>query len=261
MEMTRIDSPAQPMRTVFTYGLYRSGKTHFAATFPRVAIFGSNREGGLETIWHMDPASFYEPNVRPQLYAVETPAEMLKHLNSDVLPQVALGKIQTVAIELSFYSDDLIRMKTDQGDNTWAKYQELEAHITQLDMRFKKIPNLRVCYNALAASADDKKMPSSVLMAGKALPRKMPALCDIVGYLRQEDKDGAHAEHVLHLTAFGSFPAGHRYGSKLPPILRNPTFRKLEDLHAGRATVDANGNVNAQLAVLPRPLLPPIGDK
>jgi hypothetical protein len=46
---------------------------------------------------------------------------------------------------------------------------------------------------------------------------------------------------VLHLTAYGQFPAGHRYGSRFPPMIRNPSFRLLEDVFAGRVTLDGEG--------------------
>ena len=256
--MTRVQlDNAIDFRTTFFAGAYRSGKTHLAATFPKPAILGSNREGGLVTVSHMDKAKWYEPNVAPLLFSVETPAECMAHLNADVLPLVASGKVKTIVVELSFYSDDLIRAATAGGDNTWQKYADLESHVIAMDARFKKIPGLHVVYTALAASEDDKKKPGGVVIAGRALPRKMPALCDIVGYLRQDDKDDV-TDHVLHLTAYGNFPAGHRYGSKLPRYVRNPTFRILEDLLAGRATCDADGNVTRGPALSG---LPPLGGK
>lgn len=253
--MTRLDINAfTEMRTSFLYGLYRSGKTHLAATFPRVAILGSNREGGLTTVAHMDRSAWYDPNVAPLLFAVESTPECLKHLNTDVLPLVAKGVVKTVALELSFYSDDMIRNAVAGGDVTWQKYADLEAHIVGLDDRLKKIPGVRVVYTSLAASSDDKKKPGGVLMAGRALPRKMPALCDVVGFMRQDDRDD-RTDHVLHLTAYGEVPAGHRFGNKLPRYVRNPTYRMLEALLHGKATCDNDGNVTmkelAALASLP----------
>jgi hypothetical protein len=249
--MTRLNLDAAiDFRTTFLYGAYRSGKTHLAATWPKPAILGSNREGGLLTVSHMDRQKWYEPGVAPLLFAVESPAEMLAHLNNDILPLAAKGTVKTVVIELSFYSDDLIRNAVASGDNTWQKYADLESHIIATDARLKKIPGLRVVYTALSATEDDKKKPSSVLMAGRALPRKMPALCDVVAYLHQED-EGDRTDHLLRLTAYGNFPAGHRYGGKLPRMVRNATYRQLEALLAGKATADDNGNVTMAAVSLP----------
>lgn len=254
--MTRLALDAGiSLRTCFYYGAYRSGKTHIAATYPRPAILGSNREGGLLTVAHMDRNTWYEPAIAPQLYAVENMGDLMGHLNKDILPQVHTGQVRTIVIELSFYSDDLIRAATLGGDQTWQKYADLEAHVIALDARMKKVPNLRVVYTALAASEDDKKKPSGVVMAGRALPRKMPALCDLVGYMRQDDTDST-TDHVLHLTAYGNFPAGHRFGDKLPRFIRNGNFRQLEALIQGYATVDVNGVVTIGDKRAPLPAIP-----
>lgn len=248
------------IRTSLWYGMYRAGKTRFCATFPRVAWFGSEREGGFETIRWMPPTDFYEPAYPPMTFGVNNPAEMLRDLNTIVMPLVQKGRIRTIVMELSFYSDDMIRERTLGGDNTWAKYGDLEAHVIHVDAMLKKVPGVRVAYNALAGSEDDKKKPGNVVIAGKALSRKMPALCDMIGYMRQEETDGK-VDHLIHTTAFGNFPAGHRYGDRLPPLLRNPTFRTLEALLTGKATCDALGNITmgAGLPSLPGlPGLPPL---
>lgn len=242
--MTRIDlhkaADQAFLQTSMVYGATRAGKTHFCATFPRVAWFGAEREGGYVTMATMDPAQLYEPAVPPQVYVVNNPAELMQHLNKDVMPQVATGKIKTIVLELSVYSDDMIRARGDE--QTWQKYADLEKHITFLDAQWKRVPGLRVCYNALALSEEDATKISGPLMAGKALPRKFPALQMFLGYMRQETK-GDVTDRVLHLAAHGNFAAGHRYGARLPRIVRNPTFRKLEALYQGRATADAEGNV------------------
>lgn len=243
--MTRIDLKQAAdqafMGTSMIYGATRAGKTHFCATFPKVAWFGSEREGGYVTMATMDPSALYEAHVPPQVYTVNTPAELMTHLNKEVMPQVLAGQIKTIVLELSVYSDDMIRARADEA--TWAKYADLEKHITFLDAQWKKVKGLRVCYNALALAEDDATKVSGPLMAGKALPRKFPALQMFLGYMRQETRADV-VDRVLHLNTHGNFAAGHRYGARLPRIVRNPTFRKLEALYHGRATVDADGNVN-----------------
>src|SRR6266850_810546 len=152
------------LRTSLWYGPYRSGKSHLCATFPRVAWFGAPREEGYITIQNMDPQNWYEPSRPPELYTVTSREELIGHLNKDVLPKVTRGEIQTIVFELSIYSDDLIRARAHE--NSWHKYQDLEAHLIHWDEAFKKVPNLRICYNALAASEDDPHKPGGILMAG-----------------------------------------------------------------------------------------------
>lgn len=240
-----LNDRSSALHTSLFYGVYRSGKTHLCCTFPRVAWLGAEREGGFETIRWMDPAHFYERDRPPQVYAVNTPADLILHWQRDIAPQVKAGNIKTIVAELSFYGDEMIRARASEA--TWHKYVDLEAHVTWLDAEWKKIPGLRVVYNTLAATEDDPKKPSAILMPGRQLSRKLPAGCDLVGYMRQEE-NGGEIDRVLHLQAHGNFPAGHRYATRLPPIIRNPTFKKIEACLHGAADIDANGNVTVKAA-------------
>ncbi len=233
------------IKTSFIEGAFRSGKTWFAGTFPRVAWLGSTREGGHVTLQFMDPSAFYEPNVPPQIYSVETKNEMLDHLHRDIVPQVKSGRIRTIALELTFYTDDIIR-NANPGDNGWEKYKMLEDHINWVDDFCKKLPpRTLIHYNTLAAAADDAKIPGGAVIAGRALAKKLPAIMNLIGYLRSKEakEKGATPERFLHLNVYGPFAAGHRYGNRLPNVVKNPTYRKLEDLLAGRAICDGDGNV------------------
>ena len=244
--MTRIDLTKPPqtlLRTSFVYGAYGAGKTDFCSTYPKVAWIGSNREGGAETMRWMDRSRWYEPNVAPDVYAVENMAQMLTHLNKDIMPKVQEGRIKTIVLELSFYTDDLIR-SAPEGAMGWTIYGDLEKHIIGKDEQWKRIPGLRIVYNAFANPEPDDKKPAGPLMAGKALARKLPAICDMIGYLRTEEVSGGQIDRILHLQPYSNFPARHRYGTRLPPFVRNPTYRMLEDLINGRAVADASGVVS-----------------
>lgn len=251
MKIDLTKPPETLFRTSFIYGAYRAGKTDFCATFPKVAWFGSAREGGAETIRWMNRDRWYDANTPPQVYAVENPAQLMQHLNNDVMPQVQKGIIKTIVLELSFYSDDMVRSMPSDADG-WTKYGDLEKHVVNMDERWKKIPGLRIVYNALASVEIDDKKPGGPLMAGKALARKLPAMCDCIGFLHTEDA-GAATDRILRLQTFGNWPAGHRYGARLPPFIRNPTYRQIEALLNGKATVDDRGVVTMNtLTALPK---------
>lgn len=228
-------------QSVLIYGASRSGKTHFCATFPQVAMICSRREKGYVTVQHMDRSKWYDQNIAPQIYVVDEIADLMGHLNRDIFPQVRAGRIKTICIELTFHADDVLRV-VDVPNNPWAKWQNLEEHVHNVDRMVKSVPGARVVYNTLAVPPDSEKGNAGVLIPGKALSKKLPALCDLAGYLRQEDAED-HTNRVLHLTAYGAYSPGHRYGDKLPPLIRNPTFRDLEDLLAGRASTDEEGRV------------------
>lgn len=231
-----------PLKTSIAYGPIRSGKTHFAATFPRVAWVGSQREGGWKTILNQDPSSFYEKNRRPLLFAVSDMNDLANHLRNDIMPRVNAGEVQTICLELTFYADDVIMScKGGQYDtNKFLKWDTLLEHIVNLDKACKQIPQLRIHYNAIARPTVNEKHPSGMLIPGQAAD-KIPAMADLIGYLRADDTGGT-LQRYLHLNPYGTFPAGHRYGNKLPAFLKNPTFRAIEGLLDGSLVIDAEGN-------------------
>ncbi len=245
--MPKIDADAPLtdgfMRSSIVYGVSRAGKSVFNATFPRPAIFCSEREGGYKSVQTMDRSLWYERNMKPIIFAVSSMKETMPYFK-EVEADIRRGRIQTVVLELSFYSDDVVKAAPTDEKNGWAKYKLLDDHISWLDAAIKRL-GVRVAYNALAVDPGDlaTKAPAGVQLAGKSLARKLPASTDLTGYLRTEDKGSGNVDRVLHLGAYGAYPAGHRYGSRLPTIVRNATYRKLEDLMAGRAHVDDEGNV------------------
>lgn len=250
-----------PFQSTLVYGASRSGKTHFCATFPQVAMLCSRREKGYVTVQYMDHAQWYDPKIAPQVYVVDEIGDLMGHLYKDIMPQFQAGKLKTVCIELTFHADDVLR-SIDDEKNPWAKYANLETHVHNVDKLVKKIPGARVVYNTLALPDDAAKGTSGVLIPGKALAKKLPALCDLAGYMQAEDC-GDHVDRVLHLAAFGNFAPGHRYGTRLPAFIRNATYRDLDDLLHNRARVQEDGTVTreaAKLVSLPAGL-PPLGKK
>jgi hypothetical protein len=233
-----------PLQSCLIFGASRSGKTHLCSTWPQVAMLCSRREKGYITLQYMDKSKWYDPKVPPQVYVVDEIADLMGHLYKDVIPQLKVGKLRSVCIELTFHADDVLRSIDDEA-NPWAKYANLENHVHNLDKLVKKLPGVRVVYNTLALPNDDVKGTGGVLIPGKALAKKLPAMCDLAGYMQAED-NGDHVDRLIHLTAFGNFAAGHRYGDRLPPMVRNANFRDLEDLIHGRARVDADGIVTRE---------------
>jgi len=245
--MPKIDADApldgsNALRASLVYGPSRAGKTVFDATFPRPAIFCSAREGGYISVQTMDRDLWYEANRKPIIYAVNGIAETAPYFK-EVEAGVRKGQIKTIVIELTFYSQDVIRAAKKTTDDQWAVYRLLDEHIQWLDKAAKAL-GVRVAYNSLAADGDTAtKVPGGLLLPGKAVAKSLPASTDLTGYLHAEERANNKIDRVLHLAPHGVFPAGHRYGDKLPNIVRNPTFRKLEDLITGRAFADAEGNV------------------
>lgn len=247
-----IDPPQTPvLRTCLVVGDTRSGKTLLTGgTFPRPYWIGSEREDGHETLRWMDRSLWYERDRPPLVRAVSTIADVDWCLTKEAIPLVERGIVRTIVLELSFYSDDVIR--NSDGD-TRAKYGALEQHITLLDTRLKKIPGAIVAYNALP----DRRIPDVTLplVAGRAVGPRLPASVSVYAYLRTETDASGRLDRILHLAPYGTVACGHRFGGRLPSFLRNPTYRLMEEVIAGRLAVDVAGNV-----ILPTPLvLAPLG--
>lgn len=235
--------PRELLKTNLIFGPSGAGKTYLCASFPRVAMLGSRREEGLETVEWMDPHAWYEPTVKPLLFYVSDIGEMMTTLHNKVIPLVLKGVVRTICIELTFHADDAMRTMLVDDKNGWAKYANLENHIVNVDELVKKTPGLRVVYNTLALPEESAKGTSGVLIPGKALARKIPAMCSLTGYLHVEDGDDG-TERVLELSAYGNYSPRHRYNKRLPERIRwrgsACGYRDLEDLLLGRATVDDN---------------------
>ncbi len=234
------------IKTSLIFGPSGAGKTALCASFPRVAVLSSRREDGLETLGWMDPAMWYERNVKPVGFAVENITDLMLRLHKDIIPRVQSGQVRTICIELTFYADDVMRTMPVDDKNGWAKYANLEQHVVTVDELVKRVPGLRVVYNTLAQSEDNAKATSGVLIPGKALAKKIPAMVSLTGYLHAEEGNEG-TERVLELGAYGNYSPRHRYGNKLPRRVRwrGPAccFRDLEDLLQGKAKADDDGCV------------------
>lgn len=63
-----IKSASQWVR-VMAGGMPTSGKTHFAATFPKPLFISDEAEGGYKTLFGMDPDYWWDPKVVPEVWA------------------------------------------------------------------------------------------------------------------------------------------------------------------------------------------------
>jgi hypothetical protein len=242
-----IKKAAFPFSTFLVYGDSGAGKTRLVAGCPKAAWIGSHREDGWQTIAAMPSYAFYD-GTPPRVFPVKTIEEAWRDIDRVILPAVRAGKIKTVIAELTIHADDVMRLMDVDERNGWARYRGLEDYVQRLDLTFKHLPGVRVVYNTLALPEDKAGGTSGVLMPGKALARKIPAMCSVTAYMRQErTNDGV--DHVLHFAAYGNFSPRHRYSDRLPEVVRWRRservcqFRDLEDIYYGRAQVDTDGYV------------------
>ena len=85
--------------------VHNSGKTTWAATFPRPLFLSDVTEGGWDSIANMDDDQLFEPGVKPIVWGIEQMADMAL-ARSKALALIASGRIQSLVIDsLSFYCD------------------------------------------------------------------------------------------------------------------------------------------------------------
>lgn len=238
MPVTEIDMNVQlaPERiTVLAAGASRSGKTQFAATFPRPVFLADKTEGGFVTIQHMFDDDFYEPGRRPTVFGVESPMDMMEALGrveEDIKRDPT--KYGTVVVDsLTFYAEmKFSELETGpDARDTRKLYGDLASHLRYFMIRIHKLP-LNVVWLALAKEGGEDHSLGGISIPGQTA-YKAPARCDIWMYMEQKDvKKGRDKEKLFtsHFQSYGGFKAGHRFGNMLPPKVEDLNYRKLEEL-------------------------------
>lgn len=245
---TGADAAAQSQITLLNYGATRSGKTELLATFPRPLLLAEVSEHGWKTIENMPAEKFYEPSVEPIVWGIETPQDMMEALTK--LPaEVAAGRVRTVGVDsLSFYHDLFLNMLMGFAEknsgagkepDTRKVYSSLASHLRDIRIKLHGL-GVHVVWNCQDAPVDEQHKESGPNLAGQSR-QKFPAACSLFTYASKQRVQSTEV-FQLHTRQYAYYPAGGRYGELLPPVITNPTYRKLcwylfED---GRAR-EANG--------------------
>lgn len=236
MRIVNLNSEQRARRiTVMSYGGSRSGKTHWAASFPRPLFLSDATEGGWVTIENMDPDSFFEPGRPPLVWAVESIADM-EMAKSKIDPLIKSGDVKTIVVDsLTFYSDlmlaILIGMQGAKVDNRQV-YGILNNKLRELRVDLHK-KNVNVVWLALEKKPDPDNIGGggTPLIPGQQAD-KFYAGCDFIFYHRQiDDQQGQRWQ--LHTRKYGPYIAGGRDGGRLPPVIEFPTYPILIEMLKG----------------------------
>lgn len=232
-------------KSILSYGPSRSGKTRFAATFPRPRFLSDASERGWTTIETMPSECFYEPDRPPEVWPVNNAQEMTEALN-DCENDVWAGKIHTIVVDsLTFYGDVYFQWllaqavrSTPQGkaiDNR-ALYGALAQHLATLRTRIHQWP-CNVIWLALERTPDADHPRGGPLLTGQTA-QKFPAGCDHVFLHRSytmkvnEDADGKpcapydHKVFEMHTGPYGNYLVGGRDSGLLPSPIIDPDYRQ-----------------------------------
>lgn len=209
--------------SIFLYGGLGSGKTRFAATFPKTLFITSAMERGRQTLQAMDHSLFHNSE-QPAIWEIGSNsdlskiAEMMAGINHAIK-----YRFKTVVIDaFTIYCSEVLRLRSDAGDDNYQMYGFLLRH-TQNIVSTIASGGLNIIFNAWEDPGDKDKGKSP----GPAVPGKsvvnVPGTCSIVARI-VKDK----GKHVLRLSPKGGWVCRHRF-PKLPDEIENPTYEKLLD--------------------------------
>lgn len=226
-----------PHLSFLFYGETKSGKTRFMATFPKPLIIADKSERGYETIRSMaqyTPELFYDPSVEPEVWAVETGAEMMEALSTaEAELKRDPTKWRTVGIDsLTFYCDSWLSMRAaEMGAKLDMRraYGDLAMHAAYIMKRYGEM-QAHLIYTALARPpAEGQK--GGPLLAGRT-GEIAPARCHYVWHFEATSRMvGGEAEinYAIHTTPHGQWQAGGRDSGRLPAVLPEGNFRCVEE--------------------------------
>lgn len=227
---TQETATAAPRNTFCVYGPTGSGKTTFAATFPRPVFLSDTSESGYESLRGITGVLF-EPEVQPIVIGIENMNDMA--IAREVLaPFIQAGQVKTIVKDsLTFYADlylnFLFSIHTGAGDNLKV-YGALGRHLRDLRVKWHAM-GCNVVSLALAADPNEDQPVGQPLIPGKE-GSKYGAGCDYLLYTRYDRfKQGQQfVDHFeLHSKPWGKFVARARRAIGMPELsspLTNVTY-------------------------------------
>lgn len=236
--MRKIDLTKPPEHlTCFIYGPTRSGKTQSAASFPKPRFLSDTVEAGYETIRNLSQnnrAAFYDANVLPEVWGVESPKDMMDAVaqtKSEVLAKSPNAPLTIVIDSATYYSnlffDAAMRAEPQGREDTRKIYGMLLTHMRKLLISVHEIP-INVVWLALNAPVEDNTM-SGPLISGKSA-MILPAACHYYFYMNKFNESIGQGKSVEKFEwrthKFGPYPAGGRDGGTLPDPLE-PNYKSL----------------------------------
>lgn len=207
--------------TVLSYGSMRSGKTRFAATFPRPLFLADATESGWTTITNMEKSALFEPDRMPEVWAIDKATDMMQAIK-DAEDAIEKGKFQTIVVDsLTFYSDlyfnTLDALAQGRGDPR-SLYQKLAQHLRDLRIKVHSLP-VNVVWLCLCKEPGDDNPIGGPMLSGQNA-QKFAAGCDYVLYHRSHQRSpAAPLTWEVRTRKYGNYQAGGRDEGRLPDPL------------------------------------------
>jgi len=224
--MRKIDlsSPTHaPRTTVLSYGPMRSGKTRWAASWPRPLFFAEASEGGWTTIMNMDAGALWEEDRRPRVWAIEKIADMQEAIG-DAESLINAGEVQTIVIDsLTFYNDLLLdtltraQAKGGSMPDMRRVYGALGLNLRALRVQIHNLP-VNVLWVCLEKTPDADNPIGGPMISGQQAT-KFAAGTDYILYHRAYPLQDGSLQFEIRTKRWQQYPAGGRDEGALPDPL------------------------------------------
>lgn len=207
-----------PRNTFLVYGDSRTGKTTWAASFPRPVFFSDVSEGGWDSIANMDDDQLFEPGVKPLVWGIEEMSDMLVARNK-AEPMIASGRIQTIVVDsLSFYSDLFLNflVGAQAKKDMRSAYGDLGNHLRDLRVKTHAL-NVNVVWLCLARHPDDDIPMGRPMIPGQQGDKFMAGVHYIFHSRVDQQKQGTTLlppTYEMRTRKYGNYIAGNRLGGR-----------------------------------------------
>jgi hypothetical protein len=224
MHQYKVGNAARPkwIRAV-AGGRVCSGKTHFAATFPKPLFISDAAEGGAATLEAMDPRMWWDPKSPPDVWEIENMMELPKIVTT-LINKKPLG-FETIVIDsISIYAQRVMRelKGANPGGDGRQRYGELADALSSLVSRVHSLPA-----HILWLSHIDNEMQLSV--PGKATEAIWAYMSH--KWMTHVETSGKQTEFQLHTTPFQRASwLGGRSGMNALPSPMVPSFKPISEL-------------------------------
>lgn len=223
--MLDLDAPPDCV-SVCSYGDLGSGKTEFAATWPRVVFLSDEVEKGYITIQNMDRKKWYEPDRKPIVLPIKTCEEMQEGLKwIEDTKAKKTDHIQTVVVDsITFYAELYMqRLRKQNAEmDSWEFYRKVKEHLQSILHRLHRL-NVHVIWLALQ-KWDMERKRGEIFVPGAA-GELIPAACPYWLYHRIGVDDAGKPRFEIRTRHYQGYPARCRDGGRLPDPLPEPTYR------------------------------------
>ena len=261
MREISLDQPpdVMPVNTFLIYGDSRSGKTTFAASFPRPLFLSDVTEGGWDSIANMADEQFFEPGRKPLVWGIEKMSDMAE-ARVKAQPLIQSGAVKTIVVDsISFYCDlylnSLLGMQTKK--DTRAAYGDLGNHLRDLRVQMHSL-GVNVVWLGLAKHPDADYPIGGPMIPGQQGDKFM-AGCHYVffarSYQERKGQDVLPAVYEMRTRRYLGYVAGNRLGGRandLPDPLVGDYVTFLE--HLGYDYQAILANIHKPIAA-PKPVI------